>query len=100
MYATATSMAVLWAQGVSTPPGHSYLQAGPGPSAARPPNLGTSLAMAASEASEGRAVDRRRIDLQIRAIVVTYRIERRRRDSHVMEEFRARARSILGGLEE
>jgi hypothetical protein len=56
--------------------------------------------MAAGEASEGDAVDRRRIDLQIRAIVVTYRIERRRRDSHVMEEFRARARSILDELEE
>jgi hypothetical protein len=45
-------------------------------------------------------MDRRRIELQIRAIVVSYRIERRRRDSPTMEEFRARARSILDGLEE
>jgi len=54
--------------------------------------------MAATKASEGDAVDRRRIDLQIRAITVTYRIELRRRDSLVMQEFRARARSILDGL--
>jgi hypothetical protein len=56
--------------------------------------------MAAGPGLSGDAVDRRRIDLQIRAIVVTYRIERRRRDSQVMEEFCARARSILDGLEE
>lgn len=56
--------------------------------------------MAARKASEGDAVDSRRIDLQIRAIVVTYRIERRRRDSLVMEAFRARARSLLDGLED
>ena len=45
-------------------------------------------------------MDRRRIELQIRAIVVSYRIEERRRDSPTMDEFRARARSILDGLEE
>jgi hypothetical protein len=45
-------------------------------------------------------MDRRRIELQIRAIVVSYRIERRRRDTRTMEEFRARAQSILDGLEE
>jgi hypothetical protein len=56
--------------------------------------------MPARKASEGDAVDSRRIDLQIRAIVVTYRIERRRRDSLVMEEFRARARSLLDSLED
>jgi hypothetical protein len=43
-------------------------------------------------------VDRRRVELQIRAIVVTYRIEERRRDGPTMQEFRARARSILDGL--
>ena len=45
-------------------------------------------------------MDRRRIELQIRTIVVTYRIEERRRDGPTMEEFRARARSILDGLAE
>ena len=45
-------------------------------------------------------MDRRRIELQIRAILVTYRIERRRRDSPTMEGFRERARSILLSLEE
>ena len=61
---------------------------------------GTGLAMAPSKAFQGNVMDRRRIELQIRAIVVSYRIERRRRDSATMEEFRARARSILDGLEE
>ena len=56
--------------------------------------------MAAGTASEGDTLDSRRIDLQIRAIVVTYRIERRRRDSPVMDEFRVRARSLLDGLED
>jgi hypothetical protein len=45
-------------------------------------------------------VDRRRIELQIRAIVVSYRIEERRRDGPTMKEFRDRARSILDELEE
>jgi hypothetical protein len=44
-------------------------------------------------------MDRRRIELQIRAIVVPFRIERRRRDSPTMEEFRARA-PILDGIED
>lgn len=56
--------------------------------------------MAPGKASLGDAMDRRRIELQFRAIVVSYRIERRRRDGPTMEEFRARARSILDGLEE
>ena len=45
-------------------------------------------------------MDRRRIELQIRAIVVSYRIEERRRDDPTMGKFRARARSILDGLED
>ena len=45
-------------------------------------------------------MDRRRIELQIRAIVVSYRIEERRRDGPTMDEFRARARPILDGLQE
>jgi hypothetical protein len=38
--------------------------------------------------------------MQIRAVVVTYRAERRRRDAPTMEAFRDRARSILDGLTE
>jgi hypothetical protein len=38
MYATATSMGILWAHGAPAPPGHSYLPAGPGPRAAGPPS--------------------------------------------------------------
>lgn len=49
---------------------------------------------------EGDAVDRRRIDLQIRAVVVTYRVERRRRDTPTMDAFRARARRLLDDLRE
>lgn len=45
-------------------------------------------------------MDRRRIELQLRAIIVTYRIELRRRDSQTMEEFREHARSLLRSLEE
>ena len=45
-------------------------------------------------------MDRRRIELQLRVIVVTYRIEERRRDGPTMDAFRARARSILDGLAE
>ena len=45
-------------------------------------------------------MDRRRIDLQIDAILIPFRIERNRRDSVTMDEFRAHARSILDGLEE
>ena len=44
-------------------------------------------------------MDRRHIELQIRAVVVTYRIERRRRDAPTMEAFGARARVILDGLD-
>lgn len=45
-------------------------------------------------------MDRRRIELQIRAVLVTYRIEVRRRDAPTMGEFREAARAMLGGLEE
>jgi hypothetical protein len=44
-------------------------------------------------------MDRRQIELQLKAIVVTYRIERRRRDSPTLEGFRARAQQILDALE-
>ena len=45
-------------------------------------------------------MDRRRIALQIRAILLTYRVERRRRDSRIMERFRGRARLLLNDLDE
>ena len=45
-------------------------------------------------------MDRRRIELQLRVIIVTYRIEHRRRDSPTMEEFRERAHSLLSSLEQ
>jgi hypothetical protein len=44
-------------------------------------------------------LDRRRLELQIRTILVTYRIEQRRTDSQVMDEFRRRADAIMQGLE-
>ena len=44
-------------------------------------------------------MDRRRIELQLRAVIVTYRIELRRRDSQTMEEFREHAHSLLRTLE-
>ena len=44
-------------------------------------------------------MDRRRIELQLRAILVTYRVEHRRRDSSTMREFRERAHSLLDGLQ-
>ena len=44
-------------------------------------------------------VNERRVNFQIEVIRVTYRIERRRRDSPTMEAFRERARSILRELE-
>lgn len=50
--------------------------------------------------SEGNGTHRRRIELQIRAIVVSYRIEQRRRDSETMAGFRERASTILDGIEE
>ena len=56
--------------------------------------------MVLAEASEGDAMDRRRIELQIDAVLVPFRIERTRRGRSTMDEFRARARSILDGIEE
>jgi hypothetical protein len=50
-------------------------------------------------AAEGD-VNRRRIDMQIRAVLVTYRVERQRRDAPTMEAFRDRARVLLDELEE
>lgn len=47
----------------------------------------------------GTPMDRRRIELQIRAVLLTYRIEMRRRGSHTMEAFRVRARSLLDATE-
>jgi hypothetical protein len=44
-------------------------------------------------------VDRRRIELQIDAVLVPFRIERVRRDRSTMDDFRARARDILDGLD-
>jgi hypothetical protein len=44
-------------------------------------------------------VDRRHIELQIRAVVVTYRIERGRRDARTMQSFLARAATILDGID-
>jgi len=43
-------------------------------------------------------VDRRRLELQIRAVTVTFRVERRRRDASTMGAFRDRARLILESL--
>jgi hypothetical protein len=43
-------------------------------------------------------VERRQIELQIRIVLVTFRIEQRRRDISTMEAFRDRARSILDAL--
>jgi hypothetical protein len=44
-------------------------------------------------------VDRRRIELQLRVILLTYRVEHRRRDSSTMRGFRERAHSLLDELE-
>ena len=43
---------------------------------------------------------RRRIELQIRAVVVPYRVEVRRRDERTIEEFRLKGRALLDGLED
>ena len=40
-------------------------------------------------------MERRHIELQLRAVLVTYRIELQRRDSATMATFRARALSLL-----
>ena len=38
--------------------------------------------------------------MQLRAILLTYRVEHRRRDSSTMREFRERAHELLDGLEQ
>ena len=43
-------------------------------------------------------MDRRHIELQIRAVVLTYRIERGRRDAATMQLFLARATALLDGI--
>ena len=43
-------------------------------------------------------MDRRRIELQIRAVLVTYRIERGRRDAPTMQLFLGRATALLDGI--
>ena len=45
-------------------------------------------------------MDRRQVALQIRAILIPYRVERRRRDSATLEQFRLRARRMMDELEE
>ena len=56
--------------------------------------------MAAVPGPQGNVcVNRRRVQLQIKLILVTYRIERRRRDAATIEAFRERARSLLNELE-
>lgn len=45
-------------------------------------------------------MDRRRVALQIRAILIPYRVERLRLGTATMEEFRLRARRMLDALEE
>ena len=49
---------------------------------------------------ESQPLDRRRIALQIRSILVPFRVERRRRDSATMAEFRLRARRMMDALDE
>jgi hypothetical protein len=44
-------------------------------------------------------VDMRHIELQLRAVLVTYRIERGRRDARTMQSFLARATALLDGID-
>ena len=63
--------------------------------------MGTQLADAVRNSSlESQPLDRRRIALQIRAILIPYRVERQRRDSATMEKFRARAREMMDALDD
>jgi hypothetical protein len=61
---------------------------------------GTTLAEGIGEQPWGTKLDRRRIGLQIRVALVSFAIEQRRPDSPVMKAVRARARGLLGELEE
>ena len=49
---------------------------------------------------ECEPLDRRRIALQIRAILIPFRVERQRRDTATMEQFRLRARRMMDALAE
>ena len=49
---------------------------------------------------ECEPLDRRRIALQIRAILIPFRVERQRSDSATMEQFRLRARQMMDALDE
>ncbi len=63
--------------------------------------MGTRLAEAGCNSSfESQPLDRRRVALQIRAILVPYRVERERRDGPTMAEFRLRARRMMDALDE
>jgi hypothetical protein len=63
--------------------------------------MGTRLALAARNSSlESQPLDRRRVALQIRAILIPYRVERQRRDTATLEQFRLRARRMMDALEE
>ena len=63
--------------------------------------MGTRLAVAVHNSSlESQPLDRRRIALQIRAILIPYRVERARRDSATMKQFRLRARAMMDALDE
>ena len=44
-------------------------------------------------------MEKRRFELQLRAILVTYRLERHRRDGTIMAQFRGRARELLEELD-
>ena len=46
----------------------------------------------------GDTVNRRQLELQIRAVVITLRYEQRRQDPATMAVFRERARVILDGI--
>ena len=63
--------------------------------------MGTRLALALRNSSlESQPLDRRRVALQIRSILIPYRVERQRRDTATMEQFRLRARRMMDALEE
>ncbi len=49
---------------------------------------------------ESQPLDRRQIALQIRAILIPFRVERQRRDSATMEQFRLRAREMMDALDD
>jgi hypothetical protein len=63
--------------------------------------VGTRLALAVRNSPfESQPLDRRRVALQIRSILIPYRVELRRRDTATMEQFRVRARQMMDALDE